>query len=480
VDDSLARRSDGGWSPKAATVDLEFSGGGQGPFARMSRAGREYALTWPGGALPQPTVEGNTARYAEVLPGVDLAVRADVEGFAHYLVVKTAEAAANPELDRVEFGLSTKGLQVTETAGGTLQAVDAAVGGTVFESGRAVMWDSAVAKTAARTAFTTGTSAAPKGELDPADGGRKAAVALDVTKDTISLTPDRALLRGKDTVYPVVIDPIPRTTGTTAWTSVMSGMPNEQDWKYAGHAGVGKCPLNYNPAECSGIGVRRLLFSFPMSFYSGKNILSTSFSARVGAVYWADAKAEPLDLYRIGGQNHTVTSASNWSNTQGDWSDYLMTVDQKISPTACSSQANLHFSNGELLEEARAAATGGWSSMSLGLKAKDETTYYGWKRVCGNSYLSITYNTPPLQVSTALMSTNPGGRCVVDATKAPYVDSLPQLRAEARDPDHSSSQTDQVKMQFQVFYKDRPAPRRTTSRRPATSPRTPGPRFRTR
>ncbi|MEV5971649.1 VCBS repeat-containing protein [Streptomyces sp. NPDC051921] len=454
VDDTLVQRADGGWAPKAATVDVEFSDGGQGPFARMNRVGREYALTWPGASLPKPKVEGNTARYEEVLPGVDLTVRAGAEGFAHYLVVKTAEAAANPELDTIELGLSTKGLTVTESAGGALKATDTAAGGTVFEAGRAKMWDSSSESTPARMTITSEQQATQEAELDQAEGGRQASVELDVTKDTITLTPDAGLLRGPDTVYPVVIDPIPRTTGTTAWTSVMSGMPSEQDWKYSGHAGMGKCPANYNPTECSGIGVRRLLFSFPMGFYSGKQILSTSFSARVGAVYWADAKAEPVDLYRIGGQNYTVTSSSNWSNTQDDWSDYLMTVDQQISPTTCSSPANLHFSNGELLEETKAAAAGGWSTMSLGLKAKDESTYYGWKRICGNAYLSVNYNTPPMQVTTALMSSNPGGQCVVDPAKAPYSDVLPQLRAEARDPDHTSSYTDQVKMQFQVFYKD--------------------------
>ncbi|MEU0674285.1 LamG-like jellyroll fold domain-containing protein [Streptomyces sp. NPDC006172] len=456
VDDTLVKKG-GGWAPKAATVGLAFSGGGQGPFARMNRVGREYALVWPGGALPTPRVEGDTARYEEVLPGVDLAVRANVEGFSHYLVVKTAEAAANPQLESIELGLSTKGLTVTETDSGALKAVDSAVGGTVFESDSASMWDSsaptgASTAPAARTALSAAASGPP---LDAADGGRKAPLDVEVAKDKLTLKPDLKLLRGKDTHYPVVLDPTPRTTGATAWSSVMSGMPSEQDWKYSGHAGAGKCPVDYNPTQCAGIGVRRLLFSFPMSFYSGKKILSASFSARVGAVYWADARAEPVDLYRLGGQNYTVTSSSNWSNTQSSWSDYLMTVDQKISPTTCSSPANLHFSNGELLTEVQGAATGGWSTMSLGLRAKDESTYAGWKRICGNSYLSITYNTPPTKVATSLMSSNPGGKCVVDQTKAPYIDSLPQLRTEARDSDNSSSYTDQVKVQFQVFYKDK-------------------------
>ncbi|MFI6645725.1 LamG domain-containing protein [Streptomyces sp. NPDC050504] len=451
VDDTLVRRDDGRWAPRAATVGVEFSDGGSGPFARMSKAGREYALTWPGGPLPKPKVSGNTALYEEVGPGVDLAVRAEAEGFGHYVIVKSAEAAANPELSRIELDLTAKGLTVQETGSGGIRAVDAAVGGTVFEAARAVMWDSDTGWPTGST--KAGRATAPREALDAARAGRKAPVDTAVSKNRITLTPDVRLLRGKDTVYPVVIDPIPKTVSRTSWTSVMSGMPTEQDWAYTGSAGAGKCPLDYNPVTCAGVGVRRLLFTFPTSPYSGKQILGAQFSARVEHVYWADAKAEPVDLYRIGGKDYKVTSASNWSNTQDDWSDHLTTVDTKIQPTSCSSAANLHFSNGELLTEMQTAASGGWKTMSLGLRAKDESTYGGWKRVCGNAYLQIQYNTPPSQVDSRLMTSNPGGKCVSGTTR-PYADVLPRLRAEARDPDHGGTQTDQVKMQFRVTFKD--------------------------
>ncbi len=456
VDATLVSDGEGTWSPAAATVDLEFSDGGNGPFARMSRVGREYALTWLGGKLPKPAVEGDTATYAEVLPGVDLAVRAEHEGFSHFFVVKSAEAAANPELNALELGLTTKGLTVSETPGGAIKAVDSAVGGAVFESGGASMWDSPAGPSGqdALAARSAGGSAGVKPTLDPFDGGRRAPVGLDVAKGKLTLKPDLALLRGKSTSYPVVIDPTPRTTGTAAWTSVMSGMPSEQDWKYADDAGVGRCPSDQTPASCSGIGVRRLLFSFPMGFYKGKQILSSTFSARLRKNYWDNNAAEPLDLYRIGGANYTVTEDSNWSNTSSSWSSYLMTVDKSITRTECSGQANLHFSNGKLLTETRTAASGGWSTMSLGLRAKDESAYSGWKRICGNTYLAITYNTPPLQVANADMASDPGGKCVTDQAKAPYVGTLPTLRGQAKDPDHTATSSDPVRMQYQVFYRD--------------------------
>ncbi|GAA4681300.1 LamG domain-containing protein [Streptomyces chumphonensis] len=480
VDATLTRREDGGWSPKASTVELEFSGGGDGPFARMRTAGREFSLTWPGGELPEPRVEGDSATYEEVLPGVDLVARAETDGLGHLLVVKSAEAAAQPELKRIEMGLGTRGLSVEEDASGALRVVDSAVGGTVFEAGAPVMWDAAAphgpdtttgsdaTPASATPASATVTPASLRSGTDdaatdaaaedaalrgPGDGGRTAPVDIEVTDEALALVPDRDLLTGEDTVFPVVIDPIQKTVNRSAWTNVMSGKPSAQSWKYSGDQGVGRCPTNYNPVGCNGIGVRRALFTLPVSGFRGKQILGATFSARVAHVYWADAKAEPIRLYRIGGKNYKVTSGSDWSNTKDDWADYLATVDRKISPTSCSSQANLHFEGGELTTEVQAAADGDWSSLSLGLRTTDEGRYEEWKRVCGNAYLSVRYNTAPEQVDHTLMSSDPGGACVWGADR-PYVERPPVLRAEARDPDHTSSRTDKVKMRFKVTWQN--------------------------
>ena len=88
-----------------------------------------------------PTVDGDSAVYAEVFPGVDLRLTATAEGYREVLVVKTPAAAADPRVERIEFGLSSAGLRVRGTAGGGLSAVDAD-GQEVFTSPPALMWDS--------------------------------------------------------------------------------------------------------------------------------------------------------------------------------------------------------------------------------------------------------------------------------------------------------------------------------------------------
>jgi hypothetical protein len=109
VDTTLERRADGSVGPRATVEPLAFSGGGSGPLLRLGRDGRRVTLTWPW-RLPAPRLAGDTATYPEVLPGVDLRLTAAATGFHEVLVVKTRQAAANPALARLRFGISTSGL----------------------------------------------------------------------------------------------------------------------------------------------------------------------------------------------------------------------------------------------------------------------------------------------------------------------------------------------------------------------------------
>ncbi len=78
TDPSLMFASDGKVVSKAATVSVSFSGGGTGPLLTGVMDGRTLSLSWPK-ALPKPTLAGNVATYANVLPSVDLQVKAEIE-----------------------------------------------------------------------------------------------------------------------------------------------------------------------------------------------------------------------------------------------------------------------------------------------------------------------------------------------------------------------------------------------------------------
>src|SRR5262245_54843887 len=96
----------GGIRPAASAVDVTFSAGGKGPAVTLVQDGKKVSLSWGGGRLPAPAINGSTATYAGVLPDGHLALTATGTGFQHVLVVKNAAAAANPALKRVVFKVS--------------------------------------------------------------------------------------------------------------------------------------------------------------------------------------------------------------------------------------------------------------------------------------------------------------------------------------------------------------------------------------
>ncbi len=86
VSTTLVTNPDSSVSPEAAAEELRFSGGGSDPLISLGAAGLRMTLHWRLGSLPRPTLSGDTATYANVLPGVDLQLIAVVEGFRQLLV----------------------------------------------------------------------------------------------------------------------------------------------------------------------------------------------------------------------------------------------------------------------------------------------------------------------------------------------------------------------------------------------------------
>src|SRR5690349_1972439 len=141
IDTTLVRRADGSVGPRAAAVELGFSGGGEGDLIRLADEGKTVAIGWPG-ALPAPTLTGDTATYVDALPGVDVKVTASSTGYSYVMVVKSAEAAANPELARLSLPVEGEGLRMRKTGSGGLSMVDGN-GTAIFEGAQPLMWDSA-------------------------------------------------------------------------------------------------------------------------------------------------------------------------------------------------------------------------------------------------------------------------------------------------------------------------------------------------
>lgn len=475
IDTALAKADGGMVAPKAATVGLEFSAGGADrPLVRLERAGRTLELTWPGD-VPAPRLDGDTALYADILPGVDLRLAARPDGFTQLLVVKSAEAAQSKELAELRLKLNAEGMAVDETASGGLQAVDKGAGGVVFEAPTPVMWDSSTgaenaqtAKTAdpaaarttgARTASSVTTAladgpartvtaatdeptAAADDEPTAAESGRVEQVGVDVADggeggDALVLTPDKELLTGSDTVYPVYIDPQWYTPKATAWTMVSRYWAGSPQWKFndESDAGLGYCGWDY----CAPYDVKRLFYQIPTTKFAGRTILSAEFVVR--ETHAASCEKREVQLWRTKG----ISSSTTWNsqNNSDFWIDRLRTVSFAYGADGCAA-ADAEF---DVKDAVANAAAKKWSTITLGMRATDEDDRYTWKRFSDDAYLRVRYNRAPSKITLSQLTMSPGGPCVA-ADKMVRIRSAATIRAnDVKDPDG-----DAVSVQFQASW----------------------------
>ncbi|WP_181448571.1 LamG domain-containing protein [Nonomuraea aridisoli] len=411
---TMVRRADGTVGPRAAGVGLAVSSGGNAPLARMSYAGRSMALTWPG-QLPQPQLRADSAIYPEVMPGVDLVVRADVDGFAHTLVVKNRAAADNPTLARLTFGLRAEGLEVRRNDDGRLTAQDRAGGGTLFEAPGAIMWDSGRARAAQD--LTTG----------PAPDSRVAELGTAVDGASLTLTPDLALINNPRTTFPVYIDPVWKTVKASAWAYVSRAHPGESFYKFGGSSssGMGLCEADSN---CEPSDVKRIFYRMSTSAYAGKHVISATFTAKETWSYSCTARS--VQLWRTKG----FTEASTWNSTADNWVDHLDSRDVAKGWSSSCPAGDVEFN---AVDAVRQAAAGKWSTTTFGLRAASESDRYGWKRFADDAWLTVSYNTPPPQPKQSNLTMNPGGKCV--GSSPPAVRVPPTLFAVLHDPDSESA-----------------------------------------
>ncbi|WP_329172939.1 LamG domain-containing protein [Streptomyces sp. NBC_01477] len=460
IDTSLQAAPDGGVAPKAVLPGLEFSGGGSQPLVRMSSAGKQLALSWPD-PLPAPVVNGATAEYRDILPDVDLRMTATADGFTQLVVVKTAEAATNPALERLELGMSSAGLTMRQNTDGSLSAVDTAGGGTVFAARQPMMFDSSAAAqdgpgtpshAAGPAPSRAGGTAAADDEPPAAGGGHAAVVDVQIADDqtSMTLTPDQGLLSAPGTVYPVMIDPGMTTPHAGGWTGISRANPSQAYWKfsynssYVADFGTGYC---VSPT-CSAQDVKRVLYSLPVhgQAFNGKHILSAEFDVRESFAYSCTKKPVQLWVTKRISSGTTWNSASSTSGTSAFWQQNLQTVTDAKGRSECP-EGDLEFggtTSSTLRTEVQHAADGNWTDLTLGLKAADETDAYGWKRFTDAASLRVQYNLPPKQPLMKDLTMSPGSAC---QTSPIPVNKRPQVTAKVYDPDG-----DRLGVQFAVAW----------------------------
>ncbi|MFC4851873.1 LamG-like jellyroll fold domain-containing protein [Actinophytocola glycyrrhizae] len=410
----MTTTEDGVLAPKATSVPVEFSGGGRTPLARFADGGAEMVLSWPS-ELPEPTVEGATATYPEVLPGVDVQVRATDMGFGHDIVVKTPEAAANPALARITLGLTTSRLRLSADKAGNLAGVDD-TGTEILHAPHPLMWDT------------------------PEDGGpvTERRVGVEIGADSMTLLPDLAFLRDPGTRFPVVIDPTysrhaPAAGGS--WTLVRREWPTRSHWNLqprdADERDFGVSRVGRAPGEVSAF-LDRSYFKFDTARLAGSEIKSATF--RIWQVWKYDhsCTASAIDPMVVS-QTGNITSATTWNSGQPGAGN----VQGSVRSVPKAGHCPLDWVSQNVTAGAQVVADARAAAMVVGLRATDETGVAGWKRFyVQNSrypYMEITYNRAP---AISAIGVDPTLVACKWCGGVPYVGATTlNLRGTVADPD---------------------------------------------
>ena len=415
VDTTLTRRSDGSVQPAAVPDDLRLSGGGTGPLVRLSQSGRMVSMTWPA-ALPAPSLQGDTAVYAEVLPGVDLRVRATTGGFRHVLVIKNRQAATNPALKVVHYGLSATAATLRQRAGGGLDAV-APDGSVASLSSGALMWDAGPPGPVAAAA-----GAVRAGPDSPEDAAATIAAPMTLAGGDLAIVPDAAMLSSAKTTFPVYLDPD------------FPGYLNR--WSYADTSGSdrndGVARVGLNP---DGSGTYRSFFEFSTGGIAGKHVLSAVFRSTL--VHSYSCGPTPVSLYWTGGISVNGVRTA-WSPSLVQWLDEKSGNANKAGGCGTIQPDMLMEFSGGLTGLMQTVATNGTGGMTFGLSARsangaNESATDRWKKFSptGTS-LTVTYNSVPT-MPDKLDTHNQG--CATGAGRPVLATGTPTLKARVNDAD---------------------------------------------
>ncbi|QSB05074.1 LamG domain-containing protein [Natronoglycomyces albus] len=436
IDTDFTTRDDGTVITAAAVSDIQVStGGGDAFVTATSPDGGSVSLIWPE-PLPEPSLDGAKATFADVLDDVDLQVKAGIDGFSYAFVVKTPAAAANPELAQISVGIDVDGLElVADPETGGLNAVDAA-GDVAFAAISAYMWDSSIDD--GEISDGDGINATDEGgssPIGPDDGnpGRYAEMPIQFDGNTVTVETDQTILTDPDAEYPIVIDP-PFVGSRLHWATVLQsaagrGWTDDNSWPRRGGMRVGN--LTWAGCAPDACGLWRSMVRFNTSGIRGKDIVSAQVKAT--QTHTGGCGTYGLQLWQV----NAFTSGTSWNGMSGKWmhGSPLQTQQVASSNSSCGHpNRGVTYSSNAVRNRVQNHANQNHRTISFGFRSSSETNASQWRRLSTASLrLEVEYNSPA-QVPR-LLRTN-GAACVTSAAAAPWSsEPRPTLSGQPRDPD---------------------------------------------
>ncbi|MFF2273772.1 LamG domain-containing protein [Agromyces sp. NPDC058136] len=443
-------------SPIAPVFEIELNGGTGRPLGAITREGKRIEVGSPV-RLPVPDIVDGRATY-RIADGVRLIVTVNEDGTGFFPVFELATPEAAGTLSSLlsaqraaAGGLPAGGnnaLQLVfpvsmpsglhlEADGNAANVVDE-LGETHFVVPPPVMWDSAAAERRGPELLEVRAATGAIGAVDdrlaaPLPGDRVSQMALHVESASVAVDPDEAMLTAPETVWPVYLDPgfngkpaadwiAVRTGGYTGslynWGDISSTMRGE---------GAGYCS---STASCNTQFTQRLIWEFDgldaVRGMVGSDVISASFTVNGEHSYSCAATTTDMHVLLEGVSAGQTWGSHNWHQ----WTLYSSRTEAHSA--SCGNQGYRSF---DATSAVKHLAEYDWSTLPLGLKARDESTMTGWKRFRHDATLSVSYNRPP-NAPSSLKITNPDSPSCVTGGGRPFINSTtPTLSAIVSDPD---------------------------------------------
>ncbi len=444
VDLELASLPDGRVRPRGHPRGLVLAGGGvsasksaQSVGTQSSAGGVDLAVVSEGRdravtiGLPKgvgdPVLEGSTATYEGVWPGVDVVVDARRTGFEQWFVLRDRAAVrALPGGDVVSWDMpvKTKGLTASLEADGSVAFRDAK--GTVVSTLVAPeAWDAVVDEASGLPANTSPVT------LGVSQRGKGRA--------TVTVSVDRSWVLDPQRVFPVTVDPTYASTYTTAAydTRVTKGFVSA----------FGSDPELWAGTYNSGTNISRSYVNVATAPFKNKQIMSATVSLYET---WAwSCTASPVVVHEA---NTAVSSSTVWTNkpTHVSAAAGSLSVAKRSDGGGACAQGRVEIPVTSMVQAWSASSA---TTKTFMVKAADETDNSGWKRFHSleGQYpplIRYTYNRLPsvptgvrLSTSTSSLYTNPGNGEVQTWTKM----GRPRFEASTTDAD-----ANWAKIEFEV------------------------------
>ena len=355
LDLTLRRQADGSLAPTAYPDNLRLSGArtaSSGDLASMGTGAQQITVGWQG-ALPEPRLDGSTATYPDVFPGVDLVVKATTTGFEQLAVLKSAAAAKYAS--EISLPMSGSGAaSVTPDKQGRL-SLSGANGQQRASVPTPMMWDSQSAKAGGPPRRRQVTAAVTQ------TGSTLPASASAVTGPiTMTLKPDQKWLTSPDTVYPVTIDPYYDWSTTAVSMTVVKGYPTgfpDSDSLFVG---------TYDSTWSS-----RSFITWYANALQGKWVESAT--AHFANPFSNSCDQKPWEMWATG----PITNDTSWDN-QPVW--------QSLEGTSTETSCGDDWITADATSFFRRAVDNGITTPTMGLRANDETDYSQYKQLWSYNY----------------------------------------------------------------------------------------------